>query len=408
MIRRLPTAPLIPAAILAAGLFAHAALPAAAADVRLFRPVTADPRESQSRWRMSRYTEDWRYGTDIADSTSTGGVREDHEGVSWEIAAGEVFRWRPLERIGRWRGPWVRYQLGVPAGLVANFDTGALLDSDYQFGVSFDALWRGDYDSAFGIRDFRSAVVTSRLRVFHRSTHLGDEYLAFGRFGRNQNGNGSTDPKYQQPPVKRVDLTYEAVEAVVSIERAGPDGQATLRLYGGGEFKVVLPRSWHIGGATPRNFTSPAARLGFEYRSAGNAADPPDLLPARALDAILRTRSFESEWIAAFDLRLAKPYNFASCDNPDGETERWTPQLWTDCRYGREYRRYAGSWHAMVGYSLSPRAARGSAGPRPRVGPEWIVALEWYRGYSPNGQFLDQRMRYRPRGYLLPSVTAHF
>jgi hypothetical protein len=43
-----------------------------------------------------------------------------------------------------------------------------------------------------------------------------------------------------------------------------------------------------------------------------------------------------------------------------------------------------------------------------RMAPEWIVALEWYRGYSPNGQFLDQRLRYAPRWGVVPSVTAHF
>ena len=75
-----------------------ATAPDARADVRLFRPLTADPRECQSRWRMSRYVEDWRYGTDVTDSTSRGGVVHDRVGISWEVSAGEVFRWMPLER----------------------------------------------------------------------------------------------------------------------------------------------------------------------------------------------------------------------------------------------------------------------------------------------------------------------
>src|SRR5439155_2090438 len=70
-----------------------ATAPDARADVRLFRPLTADPRECQSRWRMSRYVEDWRYGTDVTDSTSRGGVVHDRVGISWEVSAGEVFRW---------------------------------------------------------------------------------------------------------------------------------------------------------------------------------------------------------------------------------------------------------------------------------------------------------------------------
>src|SRR5204862_4945259 len=47
----------------------------------VFRPLIADPRESLSRWRFVGYTEDWRYGTDITDSTSRGGVERDRRGL---------------------------------------------------------------------------------------------------------------------------------------------------------------------------------------------------------------------------------------------------------------------------------------------------------------------------------------
>src|SRR5258706_13225700 len=169
-------------ASLALALAVMLAAAASHADARLFRPLTADPRESQSHWRASRYQEDWRYGTDVSDSTSHGGVVH-RSGVSWEVAAGSVFHWIPLERVGAWKGPWVRYQLGVPAAMFSRFDgTGILINTDYQFGLSFDALWRGAYDER-GVGDFSHSVVTSRLTVMHHSSHLGDEYLAQGTFG---------------------------------------------------------------------------------------------------------------------------------------------------------------------------------------------------------------------------------
>ena len=43
-----------------------------------------------------------------------------------------------------------------------------------------------------------------------------------------------------------------------------------------------------------------------------------------------------------------------------------------------------------------------------RATPELVVALDWYDGYTPDGQLQDQRLRYRPRAYFVPSVTMHF
>lgn len=379
-------------------------------DVRLFRPLTADPRESRGLWRMSHYTEDWRYGTDVTDSTSQGGFVNGREGISWEVSAGTVFRWIPLERIGSWRGPWVRYQLGVPAGIFSRFDgTGILLNTDYQYGVSFDVLWRGAFDRERGITDYHHPVITSRFTAMHHSSHLGDEYIAQGSFGRNQ-----VTPPYQgaqlgHPPVKRIDLAYEDVAFTLSLEHSDPGTLGSLRAYVGGEAKLVFPADWRIGGLTPQNFRSPTARCGLEYRSSGQSDAPTNDLPARVLNEIVRSPYFDSQWIAAVDLRLAKPYNFASADNPSGDTEAWTPWLWTGSPFGREFNHHAGSWRAMVGTSIRRRPTNATISPGARpVGPEWIVALEWYHGYTPDGQLLDQHLRYRPRGYILPSITAHF
>jgi hypothetical protein len=378
------------------------------ADQRLFRPLTADPRENQTRWHRYEYVEDWRYGTDVGDSTSQGGILEDVHGLGWEVAAGEVFRWRPLERIGPWRGPWRRYQLGALGGMFTQFDGGGIMmNSDYQYGFSADVLWRGDYDPGRGIARFSRTVVTSRVTVSHRSSHLGDEYLVYGAFGRNRDSQ-SPPPLLDRPPVKRAEMAYEAITALLSAERSIGPGGATLRGYGGGEFKLRFPSRWRVGGTLPTRLISPAWRAGLEVRSAGDAPDPPDGMATRALTWLLRDHAVETEWFGAVDMRIAKPFRFASSDNPDGETEVWTPYLWTLGQNGREFRNAAASWHAMLGMVVVPRARRVEALGGGRMGPEWIVALEWYRGYSPNGQFQDQRLSYNPRWGVVPSVTAHF
>src|SRR5438128_1349153 len=109
----------------------------------VFRPLIADPRESLSRWRFVGYTEDWRYGTDLTDSTSRGGVERDRRGLTWEVAGGNRFRWPPLRRL-LGIAPWRQYQLAAPAAFFAVFDnSGALLNTDFQYGVSLESQWSG-------------------------------------------------------------------------------------------------------------------------------------------------------------------------------------------------------------------------------------------------------------------------
>src|SRR5438128_306051 len=123
-------------AVASLGILALATNFACAAETEtLFRPLIADPRESLSRWRLVSYTEDRRFGTDITDSTSHGGILQDQRGLMWEVAGGNRFRWRPLRRL-LGVAPWRRYQLGVPAAFFAQFDnSGALLNTDFQYGA---------------------------------------------------------------------------------------------------------------------------------------------------------------------------------------------------------------------------------------------------------------------------------
>jgi hypothetical protein len=377
---------------------------------RIFRPLVADPRECQSRWRQAHYTEDWRWGTDITDSTSVGGWERGREGKRWDVSGGETLRWKPLRSLAGWRGPWTRYQLGVPVGVFALFDgTASEINVDYLFGGSLDMLWRGDWTDSAGIAGWSRTVVTSRTILFHRSSHLGDEYLTHSWFGRNTGYTIAVPPVMTHPPVKRLDLSYEALRQVVSAEFAPalPRG-STFRAYGGAEWRIVEPSWLPIGGLRPRQMTSAVWQLGAEWRGAGARPEGGRTAFASLLDRLTRTHDYGGEWFAAVDLALARPFDFTNADNPAGTGEVWTPRLWTDAPYGREFRRYAGTWHGMVGVAIAPRRLRAASAGGQAVGPEAIVALEWQAGYATEGQLIDQRLRYRPRGRILPSVTLHF
>lgn len=393
-------------------LFLLTWLPTAAQGTpRLFRPLLADPRENQFRMKWVRSTENWRYGTDITDSTSQGGYQT-RTGVTWDVGFGETFRAEPWEKILGWQpGLWRRYQVGIPAGVFANFDRGGavLVNADYQFGLSTDFLLRGKVNKNQEIAGFDQSVWVLRMMGYHRSTHVGDEYLAEGAFGNNQSGFPDSAELFQYPPVKRYNLSFESARIILSGEGAPRwilGGEATLRGYAGFEKKFKLATH------EPSNLHSAIYQAGFEFHSQGNAPRP-----RPSWFGWLENRFYPpghgvlTEWVVAGDFKLAKPYEFALADAAEGASgEAWTPHLWSKGTGGREFESYAGSWHLMIGvatYQISDRdVTRTGARPPSYMPPVAILGFEWYSGYSPNGQFLDQRLHYRP--WWAPSLTVHF
>jgi hypothetical protein len=123
------------------------------------------------------------------------------------------------ETFGLWRQYGVRagdgLQLGVSAAIFAQFDmlteSDDLINADYIFGVPL--TWRSGANSA-------------RLRAYHQSSHLGDEFLL---------GN--------QP--ERINLSFESLELLLSRD------QGRIRAFLGGEwlFHVDQPESLERWGA---------------------------------------------------------------------------------------------------------------------------------------------------------------
>ena len=150
-------------------------------------------------------------------------------------------------------------QLGIEAGVFAQFDLGTrsadLLNADYVVGFPLT---------------FRVASFSGRFRVWHQSSHLGDEFLAHA--GANVPNKG---------------LSFEAVEAIFS-EELGP-----LRIYGGGEYLLD---------GTPSTLAKKVAHAGAELRV--GAVRGPRLVAAFDVKAP-EQRSYKPGYSARAGLELA-------------------------------------------------------------------------------------------------------
>jgi hypothetical protein len=144
----------------------------------LFRPLVADPRWPHFAASFQRYLGD-RQLTDVG-----------------AVSFGETFT---LFRDRAGSGAW--WEVGIQAGVFAVFDLDAaskdLVNADYFVGVPLSARYEG---------------WSAMLRLFHQSSHLGDEFLLRTR-------------------TERVNLSYESVDLKVSYEVGD-----VLRLYAGGGY----------------------------------------------------------------------------------------------------------------------------------------------------------------------------
>jgi hypothetical protein len=119
-----------------------------------------------------------------------------------------------------------RWELGIQAGVFAIFDLNSessdLINADYFVGPFFA---------------YRDGNFSSMLRIYHQSSHLGDEYL----LRPDVDGN------------ERINLSYEVIDLLLSYELP-----AGFRVYGGG--------GW-IFHKEPADLKGGLAQYGIEYRS---------------------------------------------------------------------------------------------------------------------------------------------
>jgi hypothetical protein len=171
----------------------------------LFKPLLADPRWPHFAGALQRYTGD-RQLKDVG-----------------AVSFGESFSFY-RDRLGS--GWW---EVGIHAGVFAVFDLNErsfdLVNADYLVGIPL----------TYRLGDF-----SALLRVFHQSSHLGDEFLLRTR-------------------TNRVNLSYESVDLKLSYELA-----EIIRVYGGGGY---------LFHQTPSNLDPLSAQYGIELTSPWPSAD---------------------------------------------------------------------------------------------------------------------------------------
>jgi len=156
----------------------------------VFRPLLADPKEPRfsASYQRMRFDERGIPGQRSGDTTDVG-----------TIGAGLSFGLGGLRQKQECNG----LQVGVFGAIFSQFDMDSessdLINSDFVAGLPFT---------------FRDGPLSGRARVYHQSSHLGDEFLL------------------DNPDVDRVNLSYEAIDAVLSLD-VGP-----ARLYGGGGYLI--------------------------------------------------------------------------------------------------------------------------------------------------------------------------
>src|SRR5262245_1368544 len=315
-------------ALLGLVIAAYAPTRAAAADsqekpvVPIWRPLIADPREAEFKMQWVTFREDWRFGTDVADSTTHGGYTR-QEGVYWDVSFGNSFHLVASGADHDSTGRSTLSQVGMMAAVFADFaQAGAMLtNADYQVGPTLDLRFGGhDPHSVVPNGD---ACWSLRALLFHRSTHLGDEYISQGAFGRNQSSSDSSH-LFRFPPVKRVNLSFQAFRVTIAREtplrRSGPN-RSLLRIYGGLELKTRFKR-------IPKDFSSPIYQAGLELYGGEGEKDIEPRGFARMVNGALgwfNLPLITGEALMGVDMKVAKPFAFASVDNPSGYAEVWTP-----------------------------------------------------------------------------------
>jgi hypothetical protein len=200
----------------------------------LFEPLMADP-----RW--PRFSAAYRYYTDDPDVEHAGAV-----------SFGETFS---LYRNSLFNGRWeVGFQAAVFSVFDLNSESMDLINADYWVGIPL----------SYRIGDFSILG-----RLYHQSSHLGDEFLLREGIDRS----------------RRINLSYEAVEALASY-----DIGEEFRVYGGFSYAFDLD---------PSDLKPWGTQAGLEYESSETFANG-RLRPIAAADLKFRE---ESGWDMDLSLR---------------------------------------------------------------------------------------------------------
>ncbi|PYO97451.1 MAG: hypothetical protein DMD61_12280 [Gemmatimonadetes bacterium] len=200
------------------------------------------------------------------------------------------------------------WQLAIAAGVFSEFNmrssTTDLLNTDYIVGLPLT---------------YRKGSWATRLRVYHQSSHLGDEYMLHTH-------------------AQRVDLTFQAVELLVANEGS------RWRVYGGGDYAFAHK---------PTDLKPGVLHGGLEYRQPRPLLRLGSLTTGRfvaGLDAkSVQDHEWQVGWSLVAGLELGDP------QAPAGSSWRWSVLLKAytgPSPYGEFYRDHVSSAGVGVGFTL--------------------------------------------------------
>jgi Protein of unknown function (DUF1207) len=200
------------------------------------------------------------------------------------------------------------WQLGVAAGVFSEFDmqssTTDLVNTDYLIGLPLT---------------YRRGAWTTRLRVFHQSSHMGDEYLIHNN-------------------AERIAFSFEAAELLIA------RSTSQWRVYGGGEYTFTHQ---------PRDLKPAVLHGGAEYRQSRPVLRIGSIASGRlvaGLDArSVQDRDWRVGWSAVTGLELGDGAN------PPESGWRWSVLLKAytgPAPYGEFYRDDVSYVGIGVGFTL--------------------------------------------------------
>ena len=195
---------------------------------QLFEPLRADPKEPRF------FVSTLKVNSDIQETTIAA------------VGFGENFG-----IVRRGSNPEKGWQLGISAAVFAQFDleteSSDLMNADYVIGIP--VTWRHDDWSG-------------RVRVYHQSSHLGDEFLL------------RVEPE-------RVNLSFESIEVIVAHDIYG------IRAYGGGEY---------LFHHEPSDIANGLVHVGLDWRSSEVAFRLSHLAAAHWVAGIDVKRWQQNDW----------------------------------------------------------------------------------------------------------------
>lgn len=205
-------------------------------------------------------------------------LRETSDDGDMDIGAVGIGDSFGILRVGGAR-PGDGFQITLTGSVFAQFDLNTssydLINADYIIGLPVH---------------FRRGAFSTRIRVYHQSSHLGDEFIL----------------REEDPDFERENLSFESAEMIISLD-GGP-----LRVYGGGE--LLFNRA-------PETLERSLVHGGIELRPARRLVRFGSLAGVRFVAAGDVKSSEEQDWKPAVSIKVG--FEFDRPRDTDPPSRRW-------------------------------------------------------------------------------------